>query len=590
MPLPRFNPGVPNADLSQVRSFQPSGAQAEASMWNEMAGDMSRVSRVWGEIEDRRVANEQEAAGKVAGADPNFDPMSLRKQAVTMADAAFRKGAVASYTANLDRADNAFFTQVNAESFDDPALLRRRMEQHVDATAAKMPLEIAVDYKNGAMRQVDAYYSNAMSAATGRARSQQKDDIQAGIELSERKLKEMGTPTTPEAQAAYSLEAAKLKVKQEQAMQAGIYTPNQIAVRNQVLQEDLQDGTMYQAVGSQPADMRLDFAMKVAEGKSGTGLDMLSPEKRWRAVQIAQQMYNAEKAQEDFRERTQTKQAETAVWNAANLIVPNPTDPRARPVVENLMQIANTPETVLQATKLRDYVNNPTDTRFATSTPEYADYLQLEAARGNLSQRQLDEAWGNSNAGSRLSTQDWQGLTKLIQSKPKGIVGSNAWDTFVSKLQAEFPVRERRLTGMAGLFAQIGINVPKVDDNSVQANGLTDAQMKANEGLVKQVLLDAQEKISNGTLASESSLTDWGGKKIAEMRQYYSGAGVDKTNRAQNLGPQQQGAALVVNSDAQMKALVNKYRNDREAFARDASNGLLDTRTINTITRQLQGE
>lgn len=583
MPLPRFNPGVPNADLSQVRSFQPSGAQAEASMWNEMAGDMSRVSRVWGEIEDRRVANEQEAAGKVAGADPNFDPMTLRKQAVTMADTAFRKGAVASYMSNLDLQKSEAFTTINAESFEDPALMRRRMEQYVDATAAKMPLEVAVDYKQGAMREADAYYANAMSAAAGRARSQQKDDIQAGIELSERKLKEMGTPTTPEAQAAYSLEAAKLKVKQEQAMQAGIYTPNQIAVRNQVLQEDLQDGTMYQAVGSQPADMRLDFAMKVAEGKSGTGLDMLSPEKRWRAVQVAQQMNNADDVAQRARDTMQRRQVQAQMIDITANVLKNPEAPDSQESVRKAIAIANTPEAVNQAYKLADYINNPNADRFKVQTREYAEHLAWRAARGDLDQQDVDGAFGADRIGNRIDAADWERLSANVRAVPRDIVKGNAWRTFVAQLENEFPVPQPMSPQDAALAAA-GFAV----NRETGSDGISQEQKLRNRALVTETLNDAQQKIISGDIASENLLTSYAGRKITELRQQFGSGLVDPANRKKPAAPQ--GAFSLVGSDEGARNLYQQYKGDKAGFVARVKAGEIDRRTANAVWQLLNSE
>lgn len=589
MPIPTFNPGTPNVDLTQIRRFNPAGDQAAADMWGSVSNEMAKVSSTFGEIEARRVMAEQEQLGKVAGAENGFDPSTLGK-AVTQADMAFRKGAIGSYMARLDIDTNQAFTTINAESFEDPALLRRRMENYVDAQAGKMPVDVAIDYKQGALRSVDAFYSNSVSSAASRARSQQKDDIQAGIELSERRLKELGVPTNPASQAAYELEAAKLKVKQQNAIEAGVMTPNQIAVREQVLKEDLEDGTIYEAVMGQPGAAKMDFAMKVAEGKSGTGLDLLPPDRRIRAVTVAQQFLNAEKAQEDLAEKTQTRVAEQTIWNASELVAANPTDPRARAVVGNLMSLANTPETVNQVGKLRSYIANPNDARFAASNREYLDYLQLEAARGSLTQQQVDTAWGNDSANTRISTADRQQLSQLIKVKPKGILGTNAWDTFVGKLETEFPVRERRRTGMNALFASLGLNIPSANGNAVTANGLSEGQMKANEGLVKQVLLETQEKISKGDIASEASLTDYGAKKIAELRQFYQGAAVDKANRPLVMSPAKQGAYMTVKTQPTMDQLYAKYKNDRDGFARDAASGQLDVKTINTINRMLEGE
>lgn len=590
MPIPRFNPGTPNVNLTQITRFSPSGSAAQAEMWGQVAKDMGQVASTYGEIERRRVLTEQETAGKVAAADPNFDPNQLRQKVITSADAAYRKGAVASYMAQLDTQKSAAFTAINAESFEDPALLRRRMEQYIDATAAKMPLEVAIEYKQGALREADAYYANSMSAASGRARSQQKDDIKAGIELSEMKLKDLGVPSNPAAQAAYELEAAKLDVKYRQAVEAGVMAPNEVLVRGQVLKQDLEDGTIYQSVIDQPSAARFDFAMKVAEGKSGTGLDLLPADRRYRAVQIAQQTLNAEAAQEKIMEMAQTKQAEEAVWKASELVAANPGDPRAAQTVNRLMALANTPETVQQAAKLRSYVANPGDPRFAKSNPEYMEYLELEAARGRLTQQQVDSAWGDDNLNTRVSTADRQKLSKLLQVRPKGIVGTNAWDTYVTRLEAEFPVRERRRTGMSALFAQLGINVPQAGQTGPSANGLTDAQMRANEGLVKQVLLETQEKIASGDIASENSLTEYGGKRISELRQYFGGAGANAANRPVTYAPSQQGAVMLMQTRPTIQQQYDRYKVDREAFARDASNGTLDVQTINTISRMLEGE
>lgn len=589
MAVPRFNPGVPDVNLRQITHFSPTGTEAQAQLWGQVSAEFAKVGNTFSEIESRRVQAQQETMGKVAAGTEGFDPAQL-KQGITAADRAFYKGAVASYMSRMDIDTNTSLANINAETYEDPSLMQRRMRNYVDSVAARMPVDIALQYKEGAMRIANNYFTNSVSAAAGRARSQQKDDIQAGIELSERRLKELGVPTTPAAQAAYEQEAAVLKTKQDAAVESGIFTPNQIAVRNQVLKEDLEDGTIYEAVSNQPGAAKFDFAMKVAEGKSGTGLDLLPPDRRYRAVQVAQTMLNAEKAQEDMAEKTRTRAAEAAIWDTSELAASDPRNPATIQKVNQLMTLANTPETVTQAAKLRNFVANPDDPRFLSSNKEYKDYLELEAARGSLTQTQVDTAWGSDSINTRISTNDRQALSQMIKVRPKGIMGTNAWDTFVGKLEAQFPVRERRRTGMSALFAQLGLDVPNAGGTGKTANGLTEGQMKANEGLVKQILMETQEKISNGDITSESSLTEYGGRKIAELRQQYGLDAGGVANQKVSLTPAKQGAYLTIQNDATMQQMFEKYKKDRAAFARDAATNQLDIRTINTISTMLEGE
>lgn len=595
MPIPTFNPGqAVTVRLDQVPKFEPSGARAEGQMWGDVSQEMDQVAHMVGEIDRQQVLDQQERAGMKAGAQPDFNPQQLEQVAATSADRVWRKAASASYLSKLDINGDAAMAKINAESGEDPEKLNQRLNEYIDGIASTMPETVALQYRDGASRTANAYYTNAVSSQVARDRGQHKADIIAGLELSEAKLKDMGAPDSPEAEKAQQLEAAKYAVRRRQAVEAGVLTENQLAVREQALQQDMTNSTIFQAVRAAPD--KLDFALKLANGQSGLpGLDNLPADTRRYGVQVAQQLINEQNATEAIQKKQRLQQASEIITTDGEAIIDTPWAADMPAKAQQLETLALTPDAVDYVGKLRAYVANPSDERFTVMNGDttVGDYLDYKAARGELSSDDVNTAWGNEQVNSRIDTATRKKLQLAVKGIPDQVVGSTAWKTYVARLETEFPVPDRSMSPKEAMLMQLWGHKPS-GPGGLNANGLTDAKMKENEQLVKQVLYDTQNKIRTGDIASESSLTEYSTKKLAELRQTYGGASVDTSARPLLTTPDKQAAWATITNDPSGTTLWTRYRADRKAFVDDVAAGRIDTRTpdgirrVNAINRLLQ--
>lgn len=586
MAIPTFRPGeTTEVNLSSVRKFEPAGDRAAAQMWNDVANEMGRVVQTYNEIETNKALDRAQNEGIIAASQPGYDPQELNREAVTAADRAYRKGATAAYLSQLDMQTDQALTRINAESLDDPEVLRERMSAHIEMVSSQMPPVVAVQFKEAAASQANAYYTNSLSSQASKARTMQKTDVMAGLELSEARLAELGIPDNPQAEQQASLEGAKYKVKLQAAIEAGFLSPNEAALRTQDLQEKLLDSTIYKAVYSSPD--RLNFAMKVANGESGTDLDALPVAKRYRAVTVAQQMINADEAAERLRNEQIRTQVNAQMLDISRNVFAAPQSEQAQAQIQKALTIANTPDAVDLAYKLQNYSAAPDAERFRPINGEYQAHLEYRAARGDLRQSDVNSAFGAEQPNSRIGADGWQKLTTELGSKPDKLVGSNAWDVFVARLESEFPVPQRSSVGLAALAAKL--NLPANSINLIDGtDGVGDKQKQENRSLITQVLRDTQQQIAAGVIDSESSLTNYGTKKLGELRQQYGAGSLNPANKVKPRGPQQQAAWVVVGSDENARRMYEKYKDDREGFMRDLNAGKIDRRTANTINRLMK--
>lgn len=585
MAIPTFSPGQligPNS--VSVRKYNPNGDLAEANMWGDVAHEMGKVAQTFSDIETRRALEEAEAEGIRQASNPDFDPEVLKKQAITSADRAFRKGATTAYLSNLDMQTDQELVRINAESSGDPDLLFERMKTHIDSVSQQMPEVIAMQFKEGALRQANGYYTNALSGMASRVRSQQKTDILAGIELSESKLEQIGSPGSAEAEEQFSLEGAKYRVKLQSAVEAGFITENEALLRQSNLQDKMLDVSIKQAVFSAPD--RLDFAMKVAAGESGTDFDNLPVNKRYNAVTAAQQFINAENSAQSLRDQQMRELVSSQVLQISDAVLSSPEDSASVEAVQRAISIANTPETVDQAYKLRDYIQNPNAARFQPLSGEYQEHLEYKAALGSLDQRTVNNAFGADMPDNRIGVEGWRALTSELSARPSEIVGGNAWKTFTERLESEFPVPQRSSKGLAGLAASLGLDVTNINIADGM-DGVSEKQKQENRRLLTQVLRDTQQKISDGDIDSESSLTQYATQKLGELRQQFGAASLNQNNRVKSRGPATQAAFVVMGSDEETRRMYQKYKDDRKGFLRDVNAGKIDMRTANTINRLL---
>lgn len=595
MAIPTFNPGQTIAvRLDQVPKFEASGARAEAKVWGDVSQEMGEVSRMVGEIDRQQVLDQREQEGLRAGAQANFDPAELEQVARTSADRVYRKAASASYLSKLDIDGDAAMAKINAEHAEDPETLQQRLTQYIDGIASTMPEGVALQYRDGASRTANAYITNAVNGRAARDRGQQKADILAGLELSEAKLKEMGAPDTPEAVKAQQLEAAKYAVRRRQAVDAGVLTENQMMVREQALQEDMTNSTIFQAVRAAPD--KLDFALKLADGKSGIAtLDSLSADTRRYGVQVAQQLINEKNAAEAIQKKERLAQANEIIATDGEEIIDSPwsADMPARAL--QLETLALTPDAVEYVGKLRAYVADPSNERFQVMNGDttVGDYLDYKAARGELTSDDVNRSWGNEQINSRIDTATRKKLQLAVKGIPNEVVGTPAWKTYVARLEQEFPVPDRSMSPREAMLLQLWGRKAS-GPGGLNANGLTDAKMQENERLVKQVLYDTQNKIRAGEIASESSLTEYSTKKLAELRQTYGGTSVDTSARPKLDTVEKQSAWATISNDPSATTLWTRYRADRKAFVDDVAAGRIDTTTpdgvrrVNAINRMLQ--
>jgi hypothetical protein len=197
--IPKFNPqgarGTNFANLANgVGDF--SGYFREADALRTTSKLYAEQASILGQIEDERVHEQSLAAGLMAGMDVDFDPENI-PEGFTIADKAFREGAIQSYMVNQEIAISTRLAELEVQYADDPITFREMSQQAMDGYISQMP--DVVRPQVGAMfaRRANNSYIQLANSHRTQAREAHKQELKDAIELKKKELAQLD-PASPE--------------------------------------------------------------------------------------------------------------------------------------------------------------------------------------------------------------------------------------------------------------------------------------------------------------------------------------------------------------------------------------------------------
>lgn len=513
MPIPTPAQGQTSVNLRRVPSVNSTAQRAEAQMWGEISNQMGRVASVFGQIDSRRVAAERERQGAIDGASEDFDPNQTNVR--TSGARIYRDSALKSYMARLEMDTQTALSRINVEQSQDPDSMVKSMNAYIDKTATDMPADVAANYKVMSSKTVNSLAIRAFEAKAARERDLAKRDTLALIDIAEERLGSFGIPQSAEDEELMAVEFAKYQSALDGAVESGFLAENETVLRREQLRGRVEDSTIMSAI--QQAPNKLEFALAVAEGRSGTALDEYTPAARQKALASAQSLYSVEEQIESKAKAAQAAARKRFKTNAYKNLYANPESPQNNLVLEALENYATSPDDIVEVQRLRDFLENAQTERFTESNPQHLSYLESLAARGDLTLDELDMSHGSENKNIRLATSDYRRLVDEVESNREGLVNTITWESWQERLDLEFPSLEKMSTSEMMLALVTGNSA---DPNS-GLSGDDLAKRKSFEKAKQALRVEAKTKIADGDISSESDLNEFLGEEYAKMKQRF---------------------------------------------------------------------
>ena len=197
--LPTFNPqGARGTNFAQLATgtgsyagfhMQADALQTAANFWADQAEFV-------GQIEDERMEHLAFTAGITQGLSPTFDPNNI-PEGITIADKAFREGAVQSYTAVQETELDIKLQDLALEHWDDPVTFRAMSQNMLEGATSQMPAIVGGPILLDGMRSANNLYANLHTSKIKRQRKLQEASLTSSLEYNEQQL-EQSHPGTKE--------------------------------------------------------------------------------------------------------------------------------------------------------------------------------------------------------------------------------------------------------------------------------------------------------------------------------------------------------------------------------------------------------
>lgn len=587
MPIDVFRPGdVDNTNFRGLPKVNPTGLQTEAALYDTVANEMAKVSQTFNAIQARK--NElakREAMARVKIAEEelkNVDPVSGNGVTASMTPAAAASkqvvdAGVQGYTAKMEIDLQGNLARIANENAGNPARMREMMNAFIEKGQANLPPQISSYYKENATREANFYLEKTSRDQLNAGVAEAKNNVDTLINTQHDQLEQFGMPDSPVAQSTLELRSAKYRVALDNAVRAGHLTAGEAELRVLEIQDSMMESAIVGEI--QRAPNKLDFALKVAAGKSGTYLDNASPKQRQYALATAQSLASVEDQIEARKERAIAKAKEASFVYYQKQIITDPFGDHSK-TLDRMFKTASTVADMERYEKMKGFIDNAEDDLYNKSDRQTMMLFDMRANKGTLRQEDLDDAFANRDPKKRIGQADYRRLTEKLESEREGLTQTLAFKTFVDRLEIEFPAP--RKSGLEGFIAAmggkqpVGVSIPSEDG----------AALAANEKLQNETLLELQEAIRDGRITSPEQLTVWGEDRLNKIR------------ASRNQGPYNpeikepivQMARDKVFADPALKGLYDAYKTDRVKFLNAVRSGKISAYDANVLNRAFKGE
>jgi hypothetical protein len=283
MSVPKFDPSI-GADFSNVQVFDPSGARSAAQMWSNVARTAEDVVQRTNRALDTMAQERGEQAGKIAGAEPGFDPASVN-EATTIFDKSFRDGALSSYVANLDVETNKALGDIAARELN-PAALGEQMDAYIKGVVEGLPEDLQPSIGTQLKRSASGYYVNATRRYEEEQRTLNQKNTAAAFELATDAAIKIGVPKTDADRQLQAQNIAKANAYLDSLVAQRAIAPAEAEQKRVGLQKELYQATVLS--GLDESGDKLGYIKAIADGDGGP----LQPQEKDRLVDRLRAAYN----------------------------------------------------------------------------------------------------------------------------------------------------------------------------------------------------------------------------------------------------------------------------------------------------------
>lgn len=584
MPISVFRPGdVDNTNFRDIPTVRPTGLQAESAFYGTVAREMDKVSQTFDAIQkEKNKLAEREALAQIKIAekdleqiDPAAGVVNTPTQAKDKAAGAVVNATVQGYNAKLELDLQSNLARIASETAGDPERMRQRMSAYIDQGETSLPAEIAGYYRENATREANSYLQKSTQERMNSDVEEGKATVITLVNTQQEQLQSSGQADSPVAQSTFELRGAKYKVALDNAVNAGYLTPAEAELRVMEVRDSMMESAIVGEI--QRAPNKLQFALNVAAGKSGTYLDQASPKQRLQGLAAAQSLASVEDQIQARKDREIARASEANFVRNQKAVMADPFADHSKRL-KSMFDNATTIEALGRYEKMKDYLDNAEDELYNKSDRKTLMLFDMRATKGTLRQADLDEAFGNLDASKRIGANDYNRLTAQLDRDRESLTESLAFKTLNDRLELEFPVP--KTDGMEGiaanLAAKMGMPAPASFASAEQKQ-----VWQNNEQLHQEVLLDAREAIRDGRITSPEQLTMWGEQRLNQVR---TSRGQGGYKRQVDLDPPMvKLAKQKVFANGQTTALYHAYKNNRKAFIRAIKDGKIDMATANLL-------
>jgi hypothetical protein len=587
MPITTFRPGdVDNTNFRGIPSIKPVGLDAEASLYGTVANEFDKVTQVFEGIQKQKKEmdkRESLAQVKIAEKDlENVDPAATGTNTTQKVQNAATKqvvdAGVQGYSAKMEIDLQGNMARIAQQNAGNPGLMHQKMQAYIEETTATLPKELETYYRGNATREANYYLSQATTDRVNADVGEAKNTVVTLIDSQQDQLQAMPAPASPAAQTALELRSAKYRVALDNAVKAGYLTPGEAQLRVMEVQESVMASAIVGEI--QRAPNKLQFALDVAAGRSGTYLDAASPKQRLQGLAAATTMANVEDQIQARKDREVERARGAAFVRYQKQILADPNADHTA-TLTRMLNTAQTPADMERYSKMKDFIENSQNDLYNKSSPKAVAMLDYQANKGILTQDALDDAFANNDPNRRIGITDYNRLSGKIDEMREGLTDTLAYRTFADRLSLEFPAPKK--SGLDAIVSAIGRSQVPVGASTPLT---TTENMSENERLQNETLLELQEAIRDGTITSPQQLTTWGNERLNMIRTQ-RGKGL---YQPEIVNPGVKMAQDEVAADPALNGLYQSYKNDRVRFINDVRSGKLTVYQANLINRALRGE
>lgn len=536
-------------DFRNIRLVNPVGQQAASGFMQDVSNQMLKLGQKAEQISLQRL----EQAGKQTAIQEKAGLNNLQKGGTAEA-LAFNKGFLSSYAAKLDMQSTAQFEKMRSEygaNVEGENGLANAIESYIQDTLNTVDPSLHVSLDPMLRKKAAPILSKARNEAFTQQRTLEKQSLLASAELNFRKAQELSLGKSEEEVHAHDLHLTMANGAFDSLVESGHFSKEEMELKRQKLTDKLQETTILQAIQKEKDPM--NFALALSENNG------IKPEIRQKLLSHAVQIDSAKQTIKKRSEAVLKKMTDAHFAEGANVVYTQPHSIQSASVIEQLREIADSPEEVKFVQNLEEFRLNAHEDKYRVSEPQIIQQIERSLIDGRLTFDDLAEKHGNG-----LSTNDFKQYIEEMKAVEESLVSSEPMRLFKEQLEAEFPTE--KLSPMELLMMNESQKAAYFDSDGF-------LKSEKNRRLIDFELINMKQRVLDGDFNNSYELRDELQTIINKLRQTHGGQStLGHAGKQTNYTQGQQFAMR----DQQAVTVAAKYKGDLDKLKEDIRSGALD--------------